>query len=182
MAFIHIDTNIQTIHHTQTLWRRRIWSSPHTVMWTFIISKITSIRHLKPFGEIPFIMMITRWWRIILHNPLLTPDVLKLGKSVPVPVAEFSISFISFWDNHLFVYSDEHYRWCSKFCINRNKIDLASVRGGESGESLEHWSKIAWSQLGGQLWRGGGENIISLLWGDDGTCPVSLHCPRPGLT
>ena len=105
-------------------------------MWTFIISKITSIRHLKPFGEIPFVMMITRWWRIILHNPLLTPDVLKLGKSVPVPVAEFSISFISFWDNHLFVYSDEHYRWCSKFCINRNKIDLASVR-----ESLENrWS------------------------------------------
>ena len=119
-------------------------------MWTFIISKITSIKHLKPFGEIPFVMMITRWWRIILHNPLLTPDVLKLGKSVPVPVAEFSISFISFWDNHLFVYSDEHYRWCSKFCINRNKIDLASVKR-ESGELLKHLLEIAWSQLSDHL-------------------------------
>ena len=87
-TFIHTDTDSVTIHHTQT--HRGSGYEPNhtnTVMWTFIISKITTIKDLKPFREIHFVMM---------ENHLAqssSPDVLKQGgKSVPVPVVEFTIS------------------------------------------------------------------------------------------
>lgn len=84
------------------------------------------------------------------HLAQSSSDVLEKEKVFGFRLLNSPSPFISFWDNHLFVYSDEHYRWCSKFFIIRNKIDLASVKR-ESGELLKHLLEIAWSQLSDHL-------------------------------
>ena len=117
--------------------------------------------------------MIMRWWRIILHNPLLMSwsrvKVFWFRRlNSPSP-------FISFWDNHLFVYSDEHYRWCSKSCITRNKIDLASVRGEPAGAFIRDCLVSAqWSSYGEERRRKHHQFIVE--WWQH--VPDTLHWSR----